>query len=524
MMQGKSYSVLFQLACLLAGALVLRVFFWHGISPGDPFTYSLSAWEIVQGKWNPGFFYEQTSRWGLLFPLSLSYRWFGVNEFTSMLWPLLTSLGTVLVAYLAARHLQGERAALLAGIIIAIFPLEIIYASQPMADGPLSFWLLLSLYFFLRGNHGKPGRTKALFLLLGGISLGLAYGTKIVALFVLPFFVILLLRRRRIDWYWLWFGLGFLLIFAAEYAFFQAMYGNGWMRIDLARTDQTNDVFEIVGGLHLPTAIWLYPYWMLIDIHYVGLFFILLCFFVLRERQHKTLFACRALFLWAGTLLLVLSFYPLRFWPYTPLVKIVPYLLMFTAPLLIAMGVYLSNYSQRIQWILLTTLFSTSLPLVYLLQQGYRAESNHARAIYAFAQAHSERIIYAHRADIRYLQYFAGFQQKERYKSFRLPRPQDNHPTEPIQFAGSYVAINHFMLNRHTEDHYPPEILHPPATWQVVHTYQPPPHWLREIMWQSLLFLRDRGWLRQNLCQQASRKINHWWPTDAVIIYAVKEN
>src|SRR5438128_1057185 len=135
-MPGKANPALIKLALLLLFALALRVIFWHGISPGDPFTYSLSAWDIVQGKWNPAFFYEQTTRWGLLFPLAASYRIFGVNEFSSLLWPLLTSLGTVVVAYLLALHLKNERAAILAGIIVATFPLEIIYASQPMADGP----------------------------------------------------------------------------------------------------------------------------------------------------------------------------------------------------------------------------------------------------------------------------------------------------------------------------------------------------------------------------------------------------
>ena len=45
---------------------------------------------------------------------------------------MLTSLGVVVVGYLMGAYLQGERAGLLAAGLLAIFPLEIIFASQPL--------------------------------------------------------------------------------------------------------------------------------------------------------------------------------------------------------------------------------------------------------------------------------------------------------------------------------------------------------------------------------------------------------
>ena len=232
-----SNSAFFKLTILLVFAFLLRVLLFHGIAPGDPFTYSLSAWAIVQGHWNPGYFYEQTTRWGVLFPLAASYKLFGVHEFSSTLWPLFTSLGTVAVAYLLALHLKGERAALLAGIIVATFPLEIIYATQPMADCPLSFWLLLSLYCFVRGEAAEASKYKRWFFLCSGIALALAYATKFVAILIAPFFLLVLLWRRRIEWHWAWLGLGFLLVFAVEFVIFQQVTGNGLARLDLVLHD-----------------------------------------------------------------------------------------------------------------------------------------------------------------------------------------------------------------------------------------------------------------------------------------------
>lgn len=517
-MPSNANSVLLKLAFLLLFAFILRVIFFHGIAPGDPFTYSLSAWDIVQGHWNPGYFYEQTTRWGLLFPLAASYKLFGVNEFSSTLWPLLTSLGTVAVAYLLALHLKGERAALLAGIIVSTFPLEIIYATQPMADCPLSFWLLLSLYCFVRGEAAEASQRKRWFFLFSGIALALAYATKFVAILIAPFFLFVLLWRRRIEWHWAWLGLGALLIFAVEFVIFQQVTGNGFARLDLVLHDKASHAPVTAGGFQVQSAVWLYLYWMFVDFHYVGLSFVVLLLMLL----HRTIKARKDILnsgelplLWAITLLLILTFYPTSTNPYVPLYKVEPYILMFSAPLLVMTAVLLSDYRKRLQFAVMVLILLSSLPFVYLLHEGYRAHGDNARAIWAFAQTHSDRPIYAHRSDQRFLQYFDGFQRNAAYQTFRLPKPAaDPHPTPPINFQHSYVAINQSMLAYHREDAYPPEITNPPSNWREVYRYQRPEHWLRRMV----AAITNR--LSPSLAQPLHRKLANWSHTQPVIIYA----
>ena len=194
---------------------------------------------------------------------------------------------------------------------------------------------------------------------------------------------------------------------------------------------------------------------------------------------------------------------------------------MFSAPLLVLTAVWLSEYTRQWQWTGIALIVLSSLPFVYLLHESYRAHGDNARAIFAFAQTHPDRPVYAHRSDQRYLQYFAGFQQNARYRNFRLPKPvEDVHPTPPIDFNHSYIAINQYLLDYHREDTYPPEILNPPVNWRAVYTYQRPEHWLRRVGIRVAGYLQTKGWIRQSAYQTISGKFRNWSHTKPTIIYS----
>jgi 4-amino-4-deoxy-L-arabinose transferase-like glycosyltransferase len=433
---------------------------------------------------------------------------------------LLTSVGTVAFAYALALHLKGERAALWAGILVAIFPLEIMYATQPMADCPLSFWLLLSLYCFVRGETAQT--RQGWFFFFSGIALALAYATKFVAILIAPFFLLVLLWRRRIEWNWAWLGAGFLLILALEFIVFQQVMGNGLARLDLVLHDKTSHAPMTAGAFQVQNSVWLYLYWMFVDFHYVGLSFVVLLLMLLhrgiknwRGRQ-KLPMASRLPLLWALTFLFILSVYPTSIKPYVPLYKIEVYMLMFSAPLLVVTAVFLSTYAQRVQIVMLFLIVLSTLPFVYLLRESYRAHSDNTRAIRAFAHTHADRLLYAHRSDQRLLQYFDGFRRNDMYQSFRLAKPSvDIHPTPAINFRYTYVAINQYLLNYHREDSYPPEITNPPPHWREVYRYQRPEHWLRRVV------AKLTEWVSPEIAEPINRKFANWSHTQPVIIYSV---
>ncbi len=465
-------------------ALLLRLVFFHGISPSDPFTYSKVADDIAQGHWNLTYSFEQTTRWGILFPLALSYKLFGVNNFSSTLFPLLTSLGTVVVGYFLAGFLGGMRAAILTALALAVFPLEIIYASQPMAESPLSFWLLLSLYYFVRADSASEIKQNRRFFLLCGIALGMAYATKFIAVLIAPFFLFVLLIRRRIQWQWSWIGVGFLIVFLAEYCFFNFYIGNGLYRYDSISSDHASNLLLSGSGLSYNHEIWIYLYWMFIDFHTVGLGFIILLLMILRRfflsssSSKKILNVTWILILWSVVLCLILSLYPQMIKPYLPIYKIEAYMIVFSAPLLVALGILLSSFRIRVQITAISLLVISSLPFVWFLQESYRANTDNIRAVANFYQAHRDRPIYAHRTDQRLLRYFDHFQHDELYKNYRFPKAGEIGISEPVNLQNTYVVINQPVLDKYKNDDYPYEILHRPGKWRIVFTYTRPESFL----------------------------------------------
>lgn len=501
----------YALAVIVLAAVVLRLAFFHGIFASDQYTYCLSAWELANHHWNPAHFYEQTTRWGLILPIALFYRWFGVNELSSTLWPFLSSLLTIYIAFRLGCLLKSRQAGLLSAALVAVFPLEIIFSSQSMADGPLGFWLLLALYLFIAGDERSDRRL----LYLAGIALGLAYATKIVALFIAPFFLLGMIFRKRIQWAWMLIPAGLLTVIAIEFLVFQQCFGDGLLRLHLAAGDATSHSLQITGGGSIPNSVELYLKWMLLDIRYTGPAFVVLLLIAIFRRD--SLRQTGWLVLWAGVLLSILSVYPLKTSPYQPLYKLPAYMLMFTAPLLVALGVGLSGFSVRFARLVIVGLFLAALPLSYLSVESFRAEQENATWIKGFADQHSGQI-YAHRADVRYLRYFSRFRDDDRFLSFRLEEGM-----KPPDFRQSWVAVNKSMLLRHTEDSYPPEIINPPPSWKEVARFERSEPLVERALAGTASLLRRMGMIPEKMQEDIQKRLALWSLREPVIIYRVGE-
>ncbi len=520
--RDKIYFPLWGIALL---ALLVRFIFFHGISPSDQYTYSKVAFDIVQGNWNPGYYFEQTTRWGLLFPLALSYKLLGVNDLSSVLFPLLTSLGTVATGYFLAGFLGGMRAAILTGLALAFFPLEVIYASQPMADSPLSFWLLLSLYFFVRADSATELKHNRKFYLYCGIALGLAYATKIIALLIAPFFLFLLIIKRKIQWQWSWIGVGFLIIFLFEFGFFRYVIGDGLYRFNLIRNDHASNLVLSAAGTGFNHETWIYLYWMFLDFHTVGLAFIILGLLILRRicvfsfSPERIVSNYWILILWSGVLCFILSFYPQTVKPYLSIYKIEAYILVFSAPLLVALGILVSRLKTRAQVLIISLLVFSALPLVWLLQEGYRANLDCTRAVAEFYQSHRDRPIYAHRSEQRLLKYFDNFQHNNLYKTYRFPTSADVEPSEPINLQNTYVVISQPILDKYKNDGYPEEILHRPEKWKVVFSYTRPESMVTKLA-RKLVDQLEKLKISSGVTQKIRNKLTDLSYQQPVTVYA----
>jgi 4-amino-4-deoxy-L-arabinose transferase-like glycosyltransferase len=229
---------------ILGLALALRMRLFMGAVGPDNFDYLQIANSLMRGT--PLFagdaFPFHVARLAMTIPLALAFSLFGVSEASAALWPTLCSLGSVLVAFALGRRVAGPAGGLVAALGLAIFPLEVVYATTPLPDTVASFFLGLTVWLALVGLD-RPGRAAALCFLAAGVSLGVAYYARVNAPVVLAVLALWLLwQRRRPPTSLIWLAVGAALVLALGTAFVVAGGGPPWF--ELAQYGRLRDMNE----------------------------------------------------------------------------------------------------------------------------------------------------------------------------------------------------------------------------------------------------------------------------------------
>ncbi|MEK6876588.1 MAG: hypothetical protein AABX63_04195, partial [Nanoarchaeota archaeon] len=100
---GKPYTL--PLLIVLFG-LFLRLIFFSGMGISDSLEYSKTANDINTGKGiDPESTLSLSTRLGLIYPTALSYKLFGINDFSSVLFVLLASIGSIILIFYFGRLL-----------------------------------------------------------------------------------------------------------------------------------------------------------------------------------------------------------------------------------------------------------------------------------------------------------------------------------------------------------------------------------------------------------------------------------
>ena len=152
-------------------ALLLRLFCFVGLGRNDDVAYCDAARILALGDTG---LYPWDSilalRTGMVAPIALAYRLFGFSEFTASLYPLLSSLISVVLAMVLAHHFAGRRAAIIAGAVLASFPLDVAYSTQIVPTVPLAPTLAAALYCFIAAIERSSYKWAAAAGLFYGIS------------------------------------------------------------------------------------------------------------------------------------------------------------------------------------------------------------------------------------------------------------------------------------------------------------------------------------------------------------------
>lgn len=216
---GQSLSASARLGALLVLALGVRLLFLGGYVGGDDAAYIAHAYAYAQGDYTVPY-----SHWGIrsgvTWPTAFAFRWLGVNTVSIVLWPLLLSLVGVLLAYRLGAELFDDATGLLAALFAAVFPSEVMNATQLFPSAWLStFTTACLLALVLAARRGQ-----AALAALAGVLLGGAYLSNITGLFALLAVALLGLYLRPAPRLVLAFvaGLGLVVTLEALYGVWQS--------------------------------------------------------------------------------------------------------------------------------------------------------------------------------------------------------------------------------------------------------------------------------------------------------------
>jgi hypothetical protein len=161
-------------------------------------------------------------RLGATIPTAISFRAFGVNEWSMVLYPFLVSVGTIILAFACAGMLFGPFAGLTAAAIWAALPLELEHATKLLPDLPAASLAALAVTITLAIERGR-GTAARLFSggVLAGVVLGASWLTKETISYLAPLFIIWFVISARKDLYrtaaiWVGIAFGSLAVLATE--------------------------------------------------------------------------------------------------------------------------------------------------------------------------------------------------------------------------------------------------------------------------------------------------------------------
>jgi len=187
---------------LLTGALVLLGGIALPITDGDTALYGRIAKNILtSGEWlipryREGWVVDKPPL--TLWLIALSFQAFGFSEVGLRLWHVLLALGTVASTYLLARIFLPPWKAL-HGALILLTSLQFFYQSLvPQQDIPLTLFVTLAFYWYLRWRQEGTVATAT----LSGLSTALAVLSKGIIGLAIPLLVLglhLLLDRRPLP-------------------------------------------------------------------------------------------------------------------------------------------------------------------------------------------------------------------------------------------------------------------------------------------------------------------------------------
>ena len=176
------------LISIIAVAFFVRIWDigWNGFN-GDESIYSGQAASLLGEKhFLKDFAIFRAHPLLLQSLVSFAFAFFGIHDVVARMVPVMFGTLTVFMTYLVGKQLFDRKVGLISCVVLALLPFHIVFSRQVLLDVPLSFFVMLFLYFVTK--YKITGRN--IFCFWIGISCGLSFISKEVGIIMLPIFVI----------------------------------------------------------------------------------------------------------------------------------------------------------------------------------------------------------------------------------------------------------------------------------------------------------------------------------------------
>ena len=167
------------LAAIIAVAAALRVYFFGGYIGLDDGEYTRFAYQMAQDQFSingysgPAVF---PLRIGVIFPASLTFRFFGFGEWSVVVYPFVISVLALLLSYICASALFSHRVGLIAAAFHAVLPLDVNSATVLLPDLAAAFYASLGVTAIVLLLRFPLENQAAVFTV--GVCAGLAFGVS----------------------------------------------------------------------------------------------------------------------------------------------------------------------------------------------------------------------------------------------------------------------------------------------------------------------------------------------------------
>jgi len=513
----RKHKLRIYLFLILLLAFSLQIIFFIGFSnhPSDEGIIIGNSYAIYQGNFNSILSeYKNLRKDGLydpseafrfrplfLYPIAFFWRLFGINDYSTVLWVMITYLGTIVVTYKIGENLFNKKVGLISAFLISICPLQLLYSTRVSIDTPLAFFMGLSVFFFIKGNEylnktsrlKQEGKNSRKYFLLSGLCLGFGYLTKISALPLFGFFFLYFIYKKRFNRIVFWLILGFIIIFVVESLYYYIFTNHFFIRVIMNKGfienkiihEPTGDVtfLNLIKISYLESSPFFYLEYITGKASYIEYpyprveifcFFILLStlYFIFHRKE-----STNVLLIWLIILFLWLEFGPasikfssnylIEYWV---IQKHDRYMMIILIPSILILSNFLYSLKDRAaQLIILMTIVIFSIYFVNISSKSFNDVLSDVRDAYNFLRYIPNKTIYCDGLCVSFLDYYFGFK-NTKYLNF-----------VPINITDENIVKNSYVIVGGSRtfgicciENMQPKFIDnkPPDNWELIKTFK----------------------------------------------------